>query len=70
MSVSTRRYERLHFLFATFRRDQLEAFAEILDPSQWSELMLLYREMALDEEKAEKGETSASRPDALTTLSR
>ncbi len=71
MNVNHRRYERLHFLFGTFRRDQLEALREVLDGSQWIELMSLYREMSAErrldgEEALGGGPSDASR----TTLVR
>jgi hypothetical protein len=63
MIVNQRRYERLHYLFGTFRRDQLDAFHDVLDPSQWLEFMTLYREMAVEAERdeAEHGATRARR---------
>ncbi len=51
MSVNQRRYDRLHHLFSTLRRDQLEALGEVLDASQWLELVSLYREMAAEAER-------------------
>ncbi len=53
MVVSQRRYERLHCLFGTIRREQLDALHDVLDPSQWIEFMTLYREMAVEAEREE-----------------
>lgn len=56
MVVNQRRYERLHYLFATFRHEQLDALQDVLDRSQWLEFMALYKQMS------EEAEADAAEP--------
>lgn len=65
MVVNARRYERLTHLFATLRRDQLEAMKEVLDSSQWVEFMGLYRDMAAEAEANEIDGSHGSRSERL-----
>jgi hypothetical protein len=64
MKVNHRRYERLHYLFSTFRRDQLDVLHDVLDDSQWIELMTLYREMATESVKDAEEEAISSAAEA------
>lgn len=66
MKVNHRRYERLHYLFSTFQRDQLEVLRDVLDASQWIELLTLYREMAAESAK-DAEEESIKPPPMLDT---